>query len=125
MTISGHGQINEDPEFTAELEDIFETISDQTIKGNIKFILKREKLWDGKFDVIFPVGGFRAFDSENDCYQYDFDIYNGDCLIASGTCYGQGTMDFKVFEIGDMTLEIMEGLKLLKDICDKERVNFT
>lgn len=127
----GPVHMTEEAEFEAELEDIFEEASDKVIKNNIMFILKREKLWDKDFQIIFPVGGFGEIDAVNDKYQYDFEVFSGDCLAASGTCYGQGIQIEDPlghptgFEITDMTLEIMEGLKRLQGICDKEKVLFT
>jgi hypothetical protein len=123
--------VTKEPEFEAELEDIFEEISDKTIRGNIMFILKREKLWDKKLDIILPIGGFGDIDKENDSYQYDYEIWKDEHIIASGTCYGRGIQvedplgNPTGFEIIDMTLEICEGYKQLQTLCSKEKVEFT
>lgn len=116
---------DKDPEFETELQDIFERHSDVAVERNIIFILKREKLWDTRFEIIFPVGGFNQVDVENDAYQTDFEIWKGDNIVCAGTCYGVVTTDFKISEIQDMTLEVMTGYKKLQEICCPEKVEFT
>jgi vacuolar-type H+-ATPase subunit E/Vma4 len=117
---------NDDPEFVTELIDIMEEYSDDTIKKNIIYILKREKLWDKGFEVIFPVGAFKEIDVENDGYQFDFEIWKGNEIIASGTCYGGAIRTEEGgSEILDMTLEIGSGYEKLVRLHSKEKVTFT
>lgn len=116
---------NDDPEFETELTDIMEEYSDDNIGKNIVCILKREKLWDKGFEVIFPDGGFKEIDKENDGYQFDFEIWKGIKIIGSGTCYGVVITDFGKSEIQDMTLEIGKGYAELLRLHSKEKVLFT
>jgi hypothetical protein len=117
--------LRKEPEFETELTDIMEEYSDDTIEKNILIILKREKLWDKGFELIFPIGAFKEIDKENDSYQFDYEIWKGDKVIASGTCYGTVTTDLAYSEILDMTLEINEGYSELVRLHSKEKVEFT
>jgi len=132
-----------------ELYDIFECFKFQkgkwhkkfeTIEQNIIYILKRERLWNKKLSICFPCGATDSVDTENDSYQFDFEIFNGfNDLVASGTCYGklmtiaespenlENIDDYEcLVEITDMKLEICEGLKELEDLreSEKEKVVF-
>jgi len=129
--VKGEGRIhltmaNNDPEFVTELIDIMEEYSEDAIKKNIAYILKREKLWDNGFEVIFPVGAFKEIDVENDSYQFDYEIWKGIEIVASGTCYGGAmTTEEGGSEILDMTLEVGLGYEKLVRLHSKERVTFT
>jgi hypothetical protein len=115
--------LSKDPEFETELSDIFERYSDVAVERNIIVILKREKLWDKDFQIIFS--GFRELDVENDAYQSDYEIWKNNKCVCAGTCYGTVVTDFKISEIQDMTFEVMIGYKDLKELCCKEKVEFT
>jgi len=115
-----------EPQFQTELYDIMEEYSEDAIKKNIAYILKRDKLWDKGFEVIFPVGVFKEIDVENDSYQFDYEIWKGIEIIASGTCYGCVTRaEEGGSEILDMTLEVGSGYEKLARLHSKERVTFT
>jgi hypothetical protein len=117
--------IPEEAEFEAELSDIFERYSDVSVEKNIIFILKREHLWDSRFEIIFPIGAFKDIDVTNDAYQSDYEIWKGNKCVCAGTCYGTVITDFNISEIQDMTLEVMTGYKELIELCCKEKVEFT
>ena len=78
---------------TFELEDIFDEISldywTQKIGENIKFILKREKLWQNHFSLCFPAGSYQDICEEH--YQFDFEIFSDlNTIIASGLASALG-----------------------------------
>jgi len=130
-----------------ELEDIFDSIyldskngvfkdADIVISQNIECILKREGFWHKKLSICFPMGGNQRIDTENDCYQYDFEIFEGlNEIVAHGTCYGNCTIilkdkgtikstefeDIDYAEITDMILELRNFASLTR-IGEKVKV---
>ena len=130
---------------TFELDDIFDSIGFSKKKGifidddiiisqNIKCILQREGFWNKKMKIVFPCGGNQQIFTENECYQYDFEIFEGfNEMVASGTCYGNCTIilkdkgknkkwNYKEFadidyaEITDMQLELHDIRKVKEKV---------
>jgi len=106
---------------TFELTDIFQEIShdwQKVIEENIRFILKRENLWQKKYMLCFPAGSRQEISEES--YQFDFEIFSDvNTVVASGTCYGSGITlnkdeENQRFEITDMTVEICKGSEILE-----------
>jgi len=96
--------------YVFELTDIYEDIEgksprqiDKIIEKNIKYILKREKLWKSNYEIIIPPGG-AIWEFTDDFYQVDFVIMDNKKqeVIFHGTCYGLISHG----EIRDMTVEL-------------------
>ena len=134
---------NQEP-LVFDLHDIFEDVvfdgycvpknDCHVLRSNIKYILKREKLWKNDFTIVFPMGSLKKIDVAVSFYQYDFSIYSETCgeYIAHGTCFGSGRFystkikSKSVFEILDLQLDIQEyDLNRLRGKIKKELVVFT
>jgi len=57
-----------------ELTDIFDEYNNKNVAKNIEYVLRREKLWSPKHEVVFPVGALDVF--EDGVYQKDFEVYS-------------------------------------------------
>lgn len=95
-----------------ELWDIFEDLTDESIDENIKYILKREKIWKDGMSIVFPCGALSIRNYEDGFYQQDFEIFapnDFQTILYYGTAYGKFIPETN--QIMDMTIELKPNIK--------------
>lgn len=90
-----------------ELHDIFEEYNDKTVRKNIEYMMRREKLWSPRFEVVFPVGALDVHKpetkKESGFYQKDFTVFSSPMKMKyHGTSYGFISRN----EMMDMNVEL-------------------
>jgi hypothetical protein len=93
-----------------ELYDVFEKLNKKNLEKNIKYILRRERLWKRGWRIVFPAGALEIEEEvDGDVFfQYDFEIFAADhnTILYYGTVYG--TADASTKEIKWMQVELKE-----------------
>ena len=116
---------------------------EKVLEENIKYILKREKLWKKGYSICFPVGATASLDvadtdDDPSSYAYDFEVFSDpNTVVATGTVTGclmvyrksddEESDDFEeitAVEVIDMDMTIGDYMPKFLDKKDKEVVAF-